>query len=367
MEERFVSADSHVLEPGDLWTSRAPNTAKDRVLRVVTDQHGKSHREGEGLTYQPLAMAFAAGRRGDDFKNEEETPWEQRPAAGYEWQARLDAMSADGVAGEVIYPTLGMGLYRLTDPDLKLLQFEVYNEWLSEFTAGSNGRLLGVAMVSVDDPTTVARQISRARELGHQGIMIPAAASQPYNDPIFEPVWAAAAEARMPISLHVGTGVDLLRTSGPGAAGINYLTMSFDLQQTCQALIWSGALQRYPDLRVVFVENGIGWISQLLERMDDVWEQHRGWMKPRLTQPPSHYFSHQCAATFERDRVGILTREVSGVRPLMWATDYPHAESSWPESRKTAEAALHDVPEDERGRITHKNVEELYNWNPNPE
>jgi len=309
-------------------------------------------------------MAFAAGKRGDEFQNEENIPWEDRPAAGYAWHARHDAMVEDGVVGEVLYPTLGMGLYKVLDPDLKLVQFEIYNEWLADLVRESEGALLGVGMVSVDNPQDVTRQVDRLQSLGLQGIMIPAASDVPYNDPVFEPMWATAAEACMPVSLHVGTGIDLLRASGPGAGGINYITMSFDLQQTCQTLIWSGVLQRHPDLRVVFVENGIGWIGQLLERMDDVWDQHRGWMKPRLEKPPSEMFRRQCAATFERDRVGILVREVTGVQPLMWATDFPHAESSWPQSLQTAEESLNGVTPAERELITHGNVEALYNWSP---
>ena len=177
-DTQYLSADSHVLEPGDLWTAAAPPGYRDRVLRVVTE-NGTSHREGEGLGYMPLAMTFAAGQHGE-FTNVE-TAWESRPAAGYDPAARLEAMAADGVAGEVLYPTLGMGLYLIPDADLKRVSMLAYNEWLADFVARGDGRFVGLGMLTVDDPVGAAADLVAIRSAGFRGAMVPAVAPVPYN------------------------------------------------------------------------------------------------------------------------------------------------------------------------------------------
>lgn len=360
-EQVFLSADSHVLEPGDLWTAAAPAAYRDRVLRVVTEG-GVSHREGEGLGYMPLSMSFAAGQRGE-FANTE-TAWESRPAAGYDPAARLEAMAADGVAGEVLYPTLAMGLYLIPDADLKRVSMLAYNDWLADFVSRGGGRVVGAGMLAVDDPARAAADLVAVHDAGLRAAMVPAVAPVPYNDKCYEPLWEAAAGLSIPLSLHVSTGSTLLRAVGPGAGGMNFLNLAFDVQQSCQAMLWGGVFDRHPGLHVSFVEIGIGWIAPLVERMDDVWEQHRGWLKPGLSRPPSEQFRAHCSATFERDRAGIVTRDWPGVGSLMWATDYPHAESSWPHSRQVAEESLAGLGDDERRRIAGGNAAELYRWNP---
>jgi predicted TIM-barrel fold metal-dependent hydrolase len=363
--DTYISADSHVLEPGDLWTQRVPASFRDRAPQIVT-RDGASMFVGEGLNPQNVSvgMSFAAGQRGEVFTNTPED-WQSRPLAGYEPAARIEAMDIDGVAGEVLYPTLGRRIYACGDPALRRVAMEAYNEWLAEFCTATNGRAIGVGLVALDDPTTAEDQLGRLLDLGLRGAMLPTRPDMPYNDPGYEPLWAAAAAAAVPLSLHAGSGgASLVQHRGPGAGGINYIQISLDMQFCCQSMIWSGVFERHPELFVIFVEIGIGWIAPLITRMDDVWEQHRGWMKPVLGMAPSEYFSRNCGATFERDYPGIRTLEWCGDARLMWATDYPHAESNWPNSIPDAVANLKELSPDARARIISGAVRELYRWDP---
>jgi predicted TIM-barrel fold metal-dependent hydrolase len=357
---RFVSADSHVLEPGDLWLTRAPAAQRDRVLRVETED-GRSRRVGEDLGYLSLTMTFAAGQRGDSYSKGSVT-WDDRPAAGYDAKARIVDIDQDGVAGEVLYPTLALGLYEIKDKDLLQLSARIYNEWLAELVDSGDGRLIGAGMISMADPARAADELQQIVDLGLRGALLPVATAIPYNDPIYTPLWEAASDLSVPLSFHVGTGHELTRVQCPGAGGVNLLSMHYDVQLVCQMLIWSGLFDRHPDLRVLFVEIGIGWIAHLLAQMDDKWEQHRGWMQPKLEHPPSEYFQANCAATFERDEVGLLTRDRIGTRSLMWATDFPHIESSWPHSREHAEKEFAVLSPEEQSLIASGNVQAMYKW-----
>jgi predicted TIM-barrel fold metal-dependent hydrolase len=358
----FVSADSHVLEPGDLWTTHAATRYRERVLRVETED-GRSRRVGEDLGYLSLTMTFAAGERGDSYQKGVST-WEERPASGYDATARLAAIEQDGVVGEVLYPTLGLGLYEIRDPGLLHESTRVYNEWLAELVASGGGRFLGVGMISLGDPEHAADEIEEIASLGLRGALLPVTTAVPYNDPLYTPLWEAAAALSVPLSFHVGTGGDLTRVQGPGAGGVNLLSLHYDVQIACQLLIWSGVFDRHPELRVLFVEIGIGWVAHLLALMDDKWDQHRSWMRPSLERLPSEYFRANCAATFERDEVGLLTREWVGAQSFMWATDYPHIESSWPHSREIGEKELAPLEPTERALIAAGNVENAYDWSP---
>jgi predicted TIM-barrel fold metal-dependent hydrolase len=182
----------------------------------------------------------------------------------------------------------------------------------------------------------------------------------PYNRPDFDPLWTIASDAGMPLSLHTGTGALPQQERGPGGAVINYAKVGLLSAETLCYFSASGVLERFPDLRLVFVETGAGWYAYCCERMDEAFEEHEQWVNPKLAAPPSHYAKTQCYVTLGADRAPLLTREITGVEPLLWASDYPHPEGTFPESQAVVERIFAGVPEDEMKAIVGGNAARLY-------
>jgi predicted TIM-barrel fold metal-dependent hydrolase len=359
---RYISADSHVLEPGDIWSSGVSAKFKDAAPRVEYVD-GKSCLVGEGLSGRPLSIGFAAGKRGENM-DVSDTAWENRPIAGYDLEARLEAMRADGLSGEILYPTLALNMFSLADGELKRECARAYNRWLGDFAKRSNGHLLAVGLLTVDSPDHWEEDVRYAMDLGCSVIMPPVIAETPWNLPYYDRLFDIVADAGISLNFHIGAGGKLIRATGPGAALMNYFYTIEGVQTLAHTLLWSGKIDQRPNLRVGFVEAGIGWIGPLLERMDDVWDQHKSWTKPKLSRRPSETFRAQCYGTFERDQIGLQTRERVGVENLMWATDYPHAESMWPDSLKIAEVDFEGVSEADREKIMSTNAMNFFGWTP---
>ena len=188
----------------------------------------------------------------------------------------------------------------------------------------------------------------------------------------WDPLWEAAAETGIVLGFHLGGGLRTVAFSGPHAAdagnmGVRVSCSTLQMDEPLAAVVFSGALERYPGLRIVLAETGIGWLPYMIERMDDTyqkfldageyWRAHGGL---RLTMEPSAYFRRQIWATFQTDYAGLRLLDVLGEHRVMWASDYPHADSTWPDSRKVVEDNFTDVAPAARRRILCDNARELY-------
>jgi predicted TIM-barrel fold metal-dependent hydrolase len=358
----LVSADSHVVEPGDLWTTRMERRWGERIPRVVVGHEG---RQGAFFVCEDVPPFGIAAFSGADI------PPEELPAhftAGYErvrpggWDpvARLRDQERDGVVAEVLYPSLALQLFRIRDPAFQAATFRAYNDWLAEFCANASERLAGIALVPLHEVTAGVTELERCARLGLRGALVWSSApdERPYSDPVYEPFWSAAAEAGLPLSLHLGTGaVPLAGTAG--VLAVAYMFTHHAAQRSLAQMIFGGVLERHPRLRIVSVENDVGWIPHYLERLDHAGEKFRAF-HGALRLRPSEYFRRQVAATFQEDRVGVRLRDAIGVESLLWASDYPHTDSTWPRSREVVARDLGDVPPAELRRIVQQNTAALY-------
>jgi predicted TIM-barrel fold metal-dependent hydrolase len=184
-----------------------------------------------------------------------------------------------------------------------------------------------------------------------------------YAEARFDPLWAALAERGMPVSFHIltgGMGGD--PTLGSGIALMGVMSIVQQMQQTLLLLIFGGVLDRHPHLRVVSAEHDAGWVAHFAYRMDQMTERHQSWLgRGRANlQKPSEYLSQRCWYTFQKDPVAVETRHRAGLSQLMWASDYPHSDSTWPHSRKVIERDFEGVPEAELAAIVHDNAAALY-------
>lgn len=360
--EKILSADSHVVEPADVWTARIDKRFADRAPRVVqrVGKHEGDFFVCEGIRPVPVSAFAVAGVDPKDFRERMIQGYPGVRPSAWDPAERIKDQERDGVTGEVLYPSLGMSLFQLADGELRAASFRAYNDWLAEYCAHNPRRLAGVAMISLDDSAEGARELERAAHKGLRGAMVWAEppGERPYGDPVYDRFFAAAQECGAPVSLHILTErnrAELLRN-----VMRYYPSLHHAAERSIAGLIFSGVLERFPRLKLVSVENDIGWIPHFLQRLDHSYAKYRYLEGGPIPNPPSFYFHRQVYATFQDDRVGVVTRHFIGIGNLMWANDFPHSDSTWPNSREVIERDFAGVPADERRKIVADNAAALY-------
>jgi len=351
--ERIISADCHVTEPLDLWRRELPPTLRARGPRLEVRDGRLGYVVEDRMAFK---MPPLGGEPRPDGPLEIEMPGDN-PAT------RAAALERDGVWGEVLYPQAGFFCtFEVEDPELQRGICRVYNDWLAD-TFGTDPRFAGIGLLPSLDRDACVAEMRRLAGLGLRGAMLPAHSDEcHYNEPIWEPVWEAAAGLGVPLHFHAGTGRTQRPIRGDGAAVVNYVVTVSGLIETTSILCASGVLARHPDLRVGMVECGAGWLAWTLDSMDDATRDHAAWVRPKLPEPPSQYFRRQGFVTFQRDPVGIANLARTGARCLFWGSDYPHPEGTFPESRDILAQQFEGVADDIARRITHDNAVETYRF-----
>ncbi len=364
----LISADSHVLEPADLWTTRLPSAYRDRAPRVYYDAARESWLfGGPDVPPQPIASSFVAGVALDQLPAMERAGYAAARPGGWDPAARLADMAQDGVSAEVLYPSLGLFMYWIEDGAFQAACFRAYNDWLIEYCAAYPDRLVGVAMIALWDAAAAARELRRCHAAGLRGALVwerpPAARA--FTLACNDPFWAAAAELAMPVSLHILTDWGSSRRRVlERLAGLERhrasVALNFEIEMALFDLVFSGVLERFPGLRVVSVENEYGWLAALLRRMDRSYERFRREAPVPLRLRPSEYYRRQIYATFFNDPVGPATLPFLGYDNVMWSSDYPHQNSTWPRSREVIARDLAALDAAQRRKLVRDNVARLY-------
>ena len=366
-DELVISSDSHVFEPPDLWTERIDSKFKGReptLIRVGNEDHiivEGDHKLGG------IGLILGAGNRFDAPETISfEGKFEDVHQGGYEPEEHIRDMKIDGVSAEVLYPSLGLFFYTIDDSELLSASFRTYNDWLAEFCNTNPDRLKGIAMVNLDDVGDGIKELTRAAKMGLVGAMI---SERPpderrYYGAEYEPFWAAAQDLNMPLSLHTAT----IRGSRPieldtnvGVASVRAMKVVFPAVSLCD-MIFSGVFERFPKLKVSVVEFELAWAAHLLNTMDYTYVERpeEAFYRFKGDALPSDFFHHNVFLSFQEDAVGIRLRDVIGVDKLMWGSDYPHSESTFPRSREIIDGILEGVPQDEKAKIVGGNVARLY-------
>ena len=247
--------------------------------------------------------------------------------------------------------------------------FTAYNRWLSEFCSAYPRRLKGIAQVLVDDDMAAGiAQLEHAAKLGLCGAMIPVypSPSETYDLPMYDPLWAAAQDLGIPLSLHVGTkrpGSVQMRTEGRITQSAAERSVSdFWVRMSLGHMVFSGVFERFPDLRVVNVEHELSWIPFFMKRMDATYVERHTQATHRFQTDalPSDFMRQNVYHGFQEDELGIRLRDMIGVDHIMWGSDYPHAESTFPESQRILDEIMEGVPDEERAMLVGGNCAELY-------
>jgi len=370
MNRLLVSADSHVMEPIDLWTRHLPEK-----FRAIGPRF-ESGPEGPCLMVENTVVRrfniftkrdSEARDAGADALHAPEDPQQMQNLSmgASDPVQRLKDLDADGVWGEVIYPNTALFFCsRIENSELQAASAKIYNDWVADQFIGSSERFAPVALIPVNDTDAAVAELERAAKRGFRGVLMPAhVETHPYNDPAYEKLWSAAEELEMPLTFHAGTGRTTTPAHGAGGAIINYVAVVSEPMETVAYLCGSGVLERHPRLRVVMVECGSGWLAWALHAMDDAYREHHMWVRPKLKLLPSEYFKNQGAVTFQHDPVGIANIPFTGERCLMWGSDYPHPEGTWPNSLKYLDRQLQGLSEQTIQKIVCDNAAELYRFN----
>jgi len=359
---RLVSADSHVVEPLEVFAAAAKRLGSDAPKLIHTEDRGWVMDTGLGLTVQPGRFATAGLEpQTRDYEAQERSGYARDSLT--DLRARLADLDRDGVEGEVLFPTLvGRFVSRLEHgPEVAEALLRSYNDWLADYCSEAPARLFPLACIQVRDLDAAVAEVERVKKLGHVGIVIPCGspADRPYADRVYDPLWAAAQALRLPVAFHAGFGPDRgSRAESFQRHGLRYTLQHVDAAITISDLILGGACDRFPEVRFVPTEFETGWIAQFLARMD--WRQFRHEDRSRIRMRFSDYWRQNFLTTFEDDDIGIRTRDEIGVESLMWASDYPHGDSVWPNSRSTLDRIMAECTAEERHAMSLKNVVELY-------
>jgi predicted TIM-barrel fold metal-dependent hydrolase len=230
-------------------------------------------------------------------------------------------------------------------------------------TFSGTPRFIPVAALPVLDIAAAVDELRRVGKKGYRAAALPVHpdhCAEPYNQPSYEPLWSAAEELGVPLHFHAGSGRDQRPAHNPGGAVINYVITVGGADETVSYLTGSGVLARHPDLRVVMAESGSGWLAWVLHAMDDAYREHHLMVEPKLDLMPSEYFRRQGFVTFQNDPVGLHNIAFTGTQCLMWGSDYPHPEGTWPHSRRYLARQMEALPDETVHGLVWDNAARLY-------
>jgi predicted TIM-barrel fold metal-dependent hydrolase len=358
--ERILSADSHVA------------IRDDAVLRHLPQKYHDAYGQAR-MAYIQRLMARAKPKPGEEGGGlpigSQERPWEAAGRPGeHDPVERLKDMDTDGVEAEVLYSDVEAGVsFNSMEDGGRVAAFRAFNDAALEFASHDPKRLLTVYLIPIVDVAEAVGEVERLARESARAFMLPLYPTDlelaPYFDPKYDPLWGAIQDTGIPISQHVGANEALwqiLRYDTTPAKGIFQSLPPMYMSEVLANWIVGGVFERFPKLRVVLVEAGLGWIPFFLERLDTMKTRH-GWdTYGMLKELPSFYFKRNMMATFEEDTYGVSQRHHLGVENLMWATDYPHPDSTWPNSQKVLETHFSDVPGDEARLMIGGNAARLY-------
>jgi predicted TIM-barrel fold metal-dependent hydrolase len=398
---RYIDSDGHILEHPTSMVEYAPARFRDRIWHVEIDPEGREWQCFDGDRKPASGIAGTAGFSDEDVAKvlRYEIPYSQVRPAAWNAKARLADMDLDHIDLAVLYPTSLLGLQSHLDVEFGQVQARAYNDWCADHLAQGEGRLFGAGalppMHHPDDVAGVVKEINRVAGLpGMVSVFMrpnPAIEWKQFNNSVYDPIWAAAQDTGLPIGLHPVFMPDLpgackgLRLgelepasssplhrsdinlpSGPTWSNIYFsqvISNPFDVMSSLCFLTAGGVCERFPGLKLIFLEANGGWLVPWLERLDHHAEKF-SWDVPWLKMLPSEYFRRQCWISFDPDESMMATTAQSplvGADRIIWASDYPHADAKFPGVTEELMSSLAPLTPDQRRQIASVTATELYN------
>ena len=378
---RIISTDDHVVEPPDLWTSRLPSRYADRAPRVERDKakfsfvggvfsYNKGAEDGDWCDfwlYDDLIYPFPRLSAAIGFPDLDNTPVtfdEIRPGC-WKQADRLTDMDANHMDASICFPNVlprfcGQTFYERADKELALLCVQAYNDWMiDEWCAGAGkGKLIPLTIVPLWDAELAAAEVRRCAAKGSYAVTF---SENPYPlglpsvhdaNRFWDPFFTAVEETDTTLCMHIGSSSKMPSTS-PDSPFIVSSTLTFSnaMGSLCD-YIFSGVLERFPTMKIAYSEGQVGWMPYVLERADKLWAERvsSDSFGTTLPHPPSSYVPGRIYGCIFDDETGLRNRDVIGMEQITFEVDYPHADSTFPHSRETAQLICDKAGLDDRER-----------------
>lgn len=388
----FISVDDHLIEPARLWQERLPKKWWDTGPRIVRDG------ESEFWVYEDrqivtIGLNAVAGKRREEFSPEPITYADMREGC-YEPAARVADMDRGRVLASLMFPSFprycGQVFHEARDKELALACVRAWNDFvLEEFAAAYPGRFIPAMIIPLWDPLAAATEMERTAAMGAKSIFFsenPTKLGLPsIHTDYWHPVFRAADETGMVLSMHVGSSSNLLRTSDDMPT-LAFMAYSAAANQAGTLLDWlfSGNFDTFPNLKIALSEGSIGWIPYFLERAEQVVDKQRYWASRfDINMNPSHergeeigaarfridtdirrLFRNHVYGTFIEDHAGLRLLDLIGEDNVMLECDYPHSDSTWPDTITLANKWLGHLPDEVQHKIAIGNACRVYNFTP---
>ncbi len=353
MSDRLISADSHVA------------ITQDQVKAHLPTRWHAAYDEAQ-QAFAARMSAMGAGRANTEAMRQNAHAAFTRP--GYRDGAeRLKDMDLDGVDVEVVYSEVSAFRYIGDMKGGVIEATRAFNDVLTEYASPDPERLLVSYQIQIHDIPAAVAEIQRVASDGGRSLQLPVFPSElglpDYYDGRYDPLWAAIQETGLPICCHIGlnTGLDdLVRRDPTPQKGVMVPMTALSTAEAFGMWIVTGTLERFPGLKLVFVEPGLGWVAWYLSTVDDM-VKRQGYRFEHITELPSFYFHRNMSLTYidEPDAIQLLRHRI-GVDSIMWSTDYPHPVTSWPDSRALIARSFDGVPADERDAILSGNAARVW-------
>ena len=373
-EYPLLDADSHVSEPLNLWKERLPGKYRDQAPRMLTEHEGQPGAWWlieEDRHPHNVILGFGANKTLEELQQFlQGFSYAGAHRGGWDPAQRVKDMDQDGVAGDVLYTTLGFRMFWIKEAGFQRACFQVYNDWLAEFCSYSPKRLKGLGLISLYNPKEAAQDLEECAKKGLAGAIVWASPPEelPFYSEANDTFWAVAQELGMPLSLHefAGFGRIYWESSAEKKTVANAIA-SHEVETTFATFILSGILEKFPGLKIVSAELNCGWLPYFLHRMDKTFDSrgtrlHGTPFRTKLTMKPSEYFRRQLYATFIDDPYGVAHRHEIGVENLLWSSDFPHSATFWPHSREKIAQDFEGVSEEDKRKILCENMAKLYRF-----
>ena len=366
----LISVDDHIVEPPDMFDAHVPERFKDQAPKVVLDDKGDCFWEYDGKRMPNIGLNAVAGRPNTEW-GFEPSRFEDMRLGCYDPRARVDDMNAAGVLASLnfpSFPTISGALFTFAgEAEVSEVMVKAYNDWhIDEWCGTAPDRFIPLGILPLRTAEGAAAELRRLASKGCRAVTLPQHIANygqpPWQDPHWDPLWAACVEEGTVVNIHIGTGGGVPVPSDLTTYLAANTITAFDTVRYASDLLFSRVVKEFPELVISLSEGGIGWIPFALERFEDVYGRQRAWTGDDLGEgiSPTDVYRRNFRACFIRDRVGIEMRHRIGVGTICWELDYPHSDSSWPDAPEQLLKDLDGCTDEEIEAITWRNASDMF-------
>lgn len=365
--KQVISADSHIVEPPNCYVDFIDPKFRETAPHVEKNKYGVDAFIVEGMAASlPLGLLAGAGVPAAQLGEQRKANFDELARASWDPKARLAIQDEEDVCGEMIYASVGMVLCGHEDFAYKSACFNAYNRWLQTFCGEAPNRLFGLAQTAVTSVDEAIEDFRRAKEMGMYGMMMTGNPQhEDYDHADYDALWQCAVDLDLPVCFHILTmkGHDVASAFKParGHSANGFMNIIRGVQDIMGLFIFGGVFERHPKLKMVVAEGDAGWVPHYMYRADHGADRLGSGLEGVISKPPSHYVRENIWFTFQDDETAYESPKMVDNNKLIWASDYPHTDSTYPRSQQILSRQMAHLTEAQKNAVVHDNVKALFN------